>query len=205
MLTAMTSRGQETFLVPVMRCRNSVAYVQRQMNIILRKFREFARAYIDDVIIRSRSFEEHLNHLRKVFTLFTKLEISIKPTKIFLRYADVLLLEQRVNALDLTTSEKKLRVIALLQFPSNLAALEKYLEIIEYLRDYIYFYAEISKPLQNLKTKLLKDSPKENQRKSYTTRSKITPTEKKMHSYKLLQDALTDPILLVHFDRTKDL
>ena len=205
MLIAVISRDQKTFLVSIMRCRNSIAYVQRQMNIILRKFRDFVRTYIDDVIIKSRSFKDHLNHLRSIFTLFTKLRIFIKSIKIFLDYADVLLLRQRVNALDLTISKEKLRVIAMLQFSDDLVALEKYLEITDYLRKYIYFYAEISKSLQNLKTKLLKNSSKRNQRKSYISRVKITFIDKEMHFYKLLQKALSNSILLVHFDRVKNL
>ena len=36
-LTIVTHRGQETFLIPVMGCRNSMAYVQRQMIRIFRQ------------------------------------------------------------------------------------------------------------------------------------------------------------------------
>ena len=63
-LTVVSHRGQETFNVAVMGYKNSPAYVQRQIDRILRCFRSFTRAYVDDVVIFSRSLEEHLNHLR---------------------------------------------------------------------------------------------------------------------------------------------
>ena len=45
-----------------------------------------------------------------------------------------------MNSLSLIIFEEKLRVIVLLQFSENLIALKKYLEITDYLREYIYFY-----------------------------------------------------------------
>lgn len=44
---------------------NSVPYVQRQMDRLLNDL-EFARTYVDDIIIASMTFDEHLNHLSTV-------------------------------------------------------------------------------------------------------------------------------------------
>ena len=203
-LTTVNFRGQETFLVPVMGCRNSIAYVQRQMDRILRGY-AFARAYIDDVVIASHSMKEHLHHLRSIFQFFTKLGIAIKPTKAFLGYSDVNLLGQRVNSLGLSTSEEKLKAIAGLKFPSTLADLEHYLGLTGYLRNYIYYYAGIAKPLQDLKTALLKNSSDGAKRKAYTSKAKIAGTEKERAFYKMLQEALTKPTMLIHFNKDKDL
>lgn len=87
-LTIVTHRGQETFL-PVMGCRNLIAYVQRRMDRLLHDWRSFVKAYIDDVIIRSKTFAEHIAHLRKVFALFTSHNISIKPIKTLLGYTEI--------------------------------------------------------------------------------------------------------------------
>ena len=43
--------------------RNSLTYVQRIINKILRQEREFLRAYIDNIVIFSKIFEEHIRHL----------------------------------------------------------------------------------------------------------------------------------------------
>ena len=198
--TIVTHRGQETFLVPVMGNRNSIAYVQRQMDTILRDFRDFVKAYIDDVVVRSTSLDEHLMHLRKIFSLFEKLGISIKLTKAFLGYSDVDLLGQRVNSLGMSTSEEKLRAISLLKFPKALIDLEHYLGLTGYLRSFIYYYAGIARPLQDLKTHLLRASPKGGQqRRNYTSRTKIIPTEKENSAFITLQKLLSKPSILIHF------
>ena len=48
----------------MMRFRNFVVYVQRQIDKILRSFYEFVKTYINDVVILSKTKNTHLNHLR---------------------------------------------------------------------------------------------------------------------------------------------
>jgi hypothetical protein len=50
--------------------KNSVSYVQRQIDRVLHPYRDFARAYIDDVVIFSKTLDEHIAHLRQVFQTF---------------------------------------------------------------------------------------------------------------------------------------
>ena len=58
--TVVTHRGQETFNVPLMGYCNSPAYVQRQTDKLLREFKEFAKGYVDDIVIFSKTLQEHL-------------------------------------------------------------------------------------------------------------------------------------------------
>ncbi len=203
--TIVTHRKQEIFLVSIMRNRNFVVYVQRQMNILLKNLKDFVRTYIDDIICRSKTFEKHLRHLRILFRIFQSKEIIINSLKIFLEYLSVILLERRVNALDLIIAKEKLKAIALLKFSENLTALERYLDLADYLREYVYFFAEVFKSLQELKIKLLKKSLKNNskKRKKYTNKTRIISTNKEMISFLLLQKDLIKATLLVHFDKEK--
>jgi hypothetical protein len=201
--TIVTHREQKTFLISIMKNRNFVTYVQRQMNILLNELRKFVKTYIDDIICRSKTFREHLKHLRILFRIFLRKDITINSLKTFLRYQSVILLEQRVNALELITAKEKLKAIVLLKFSKNLTALERYLELAEYLRDKIYFFVEIFKSFQELKIKLLKDSLKENRRKEFINRTKIIFINKKMISFLLLQKNLIKTTLLIHFDKIK--
>ncbi len=105
LFTVITHRGQETFQVPIMGYNNSVAYVQYEIDNILRSIRCWARAYIDDIVCGARSLPDLLEKLRTLFEIFLKYNISISPTKSYLNYPDVALLGQRVNSLGLTTSE----------------------------------------------------------------------------------------------------
>lgn len=99
------------------------------------------KAYIDDVIVRSKTFAEHVIHLCRVFTLFTTNNISIKPIKTFLGYTEIDLLGQRVNSIGLFTAEAKLKAIAKLKFPSTVSQLETFLGMTGYLRKFIPKYA----------------------------------------------------------------
>ena len=88
--------------------RNSPAYVQRIIDRILRPFRHFCKAYVDDIMIFSSSLKEHINHLTQVFQTLAEMNIHLASNKAFLGYPSVRLLNQRVNALDLAIAEKKL-------------------------------------------------------------------------------------------------
>ncbi len=188
-----------------MKNRNSIAYVQRQMNILLNILKKIVKTYIDDIICRSKTFEEHMKHLRILFRIFLRKNIIINSLNTFLRYQSVILLEQRVNVLELITAKKKLKTMILLKFSENLTALERYLNLAKYLRNKVHFFAEVSKSLQELKTKLLKDASKNNakRRKDFTNKSKIISINKKKTSFLLLQKNLIKITLLIHFDKTK--
>ena len=201
-LTVVSHRGQESFGVAVMGYKNSPAYVQRQIDRILRPHRRYAKAYIDDVVIFSKDLVTHVKHLHAVFSLFVKIGISIKANKAFLGYPTVQLLGQRVDSLGLATSEDKLKAISKLEFPRTLRELETYLGMTGWLRNYIPHYAAVTKPLQDRKKELLKPAPKSgNPRKSYSSRTKLSmPNAKEIASFTTLQSLLSRPSYLTHFD-----
>ena len=88
--------------------RNSPVYVQRMIDRILRPFRHFCRAYVNDIVIFSTSLDEHVKHLAQVFKALNTMNIHLAPSKAYLGYPSVHLLGQRVNALGLATAEEKL-------------------------------------------------------------------------------------------------
>ena len=63
-------KNNEQFNVIIMNFRNNFAYVQRQIDIILRQYRVFVRVYIDDIVVFNKTLKKHLKHLTKMFKLF---------------------------------------------------------------------------------------------------------------------------------------
>ena len=173
----------------------------------MREVRAWARAYVDDIICGARSLSDLLEKLRILFDIFLKYNISIKPTKSFLNYPDVRLLGQLVNSLGLTISEEKLRAIKHITYPDTLGALEYYLGLTGYLRSYIHFYAQLAAPLQALKTSLLRNAPVSGQqRRAYASRTKLPPPTPQEHALFLsIQEALSQPLTLIHHDPNKTL
>lgn len=206
-LTVVSHRGQECFNVAVMGYKNSPSYVQRQIDRILRPYRHCARAYVDDIVIFSRTLEDHVRQLRQIFGVLRSNNISIKPTKAFIGYPSVQLLGQKVDSLGLATTEEKLKAIAKLKFPRTLRQLEHYLGLTGWLREYVKGYAKISEPLQLRKTLLLKTAPiAGNARRSYASRAElINPSQKEILAFKTLQAALSKKQYLVHFNPARQL
>ncbi len=158
--TVVTHRGQETFNVAVIGYKNSPAYIQRQIDRLLRPHRQYARAYIDNVVIHSATLEDHVKYLRAVLGLFAKFNVSVNLKKAFIGYPSVKLLGQKVNSFGLATDKEKLKAIASLKFLYTLNALEHYLGFTGWLRQFISYYAFITKSLLDRKTELLAKAPR---------------------------------------------
>lgn len=207
-LTVVSHRGQEQYNVALMGYKGSPPYVQRQTDRILRPIRDFAKAYVDDMIAFSKTLSEHLEHLRKMFSLFREKRISLNPKKSFLGYPSVILLGQRVDSLGLSTSEEKLAAITSLKFPRSLRELETFLGLTGWLRSSIPRYAQRAYPLQQRKTDLTKSIPKESKghtRKRQSGSSLYEPTVIEIRSFKDLQEAFSSPTFLIHFDSSRRL
>ena len=201
-LTVVSHRDQKSFNVVVMKYKNSSVYVQRQIDRLLRAYRKFVKAYVDDIVIFSRIWQEHVNHLRQIFIKLISVNIFIKLTKAFIDYSSVQLLSQKVDSLDLFTSEKKLRVIAKLQFSRTLRQLKTYLDFTDWMRKYVSFYVDVFKPLQKRKTILLKSAlKKESAKKTFVSRIKIDNSiSRERVSYEILQSLLSKFSYFIHHD-----
>lgn len=206
-LTVISHRGQEQFRVAAMGYKNSPPYVQRQIDRILRPYRHFARAYVDDIVIYGRTFQEHLQQLHTIFALLQRLRIHLNPSKTYLGYPNIQLLGQHVDALGLTTAQDKIEAIIKLKFPQTLQELETYLGLTGWLRNYIEKYAQKAAPLQLRKTKLLRGAPNKGRaRRVYSTATIIEePTEEELIAFKTIQQAFGGPKFLIHFDPSRQL
>ena len=60
---------------------NALATFQCLMNCIFQGCEKFAGAYLGDVIIFSRSWDEHVDHLRKVFRRLQEEGLTLKVSK----------------------------------------------------------------------------------------------------------------------------
>ena len=207
-LSVVSHRGRESFNVAVMGFKNSPPYVQRQMDRILRiaKCLGFAKAFVDDVVIYSRTLDEHIQHLRQVFTAFDELNLTVSGKKSFIGYPSIELLGQRVDGFGVYTSEQKLSAIAKLNFPTTVKDLERYLGLTGWLRNYIPYYAALAEPLQKRKTESLRTAPTgKHSRAHFTSTSVVEPTSELVDAFNALQSGFAKPSMLHHFDRTRPL
>jgi hypothetical protein len=205
-LTIVTHREAKQWNVDVMRHRNTSAYVQREMNNILREY-SWVKTYIDNVIVFSKTLKEHLEHLNHLFALFEKLNITLKTKKTYLEYLSIPLLKQKVNSLEFTIAENKLKTIVKLSFWKILKDLKRYLEVIDWLRDYVTYYAQKSESLQKRKTNLLKEeSIKKKSRKFFNVKILIENSSTiELKAYNQLQSNFSRARWLTHYNRIRQL
>lgn len=211
--TFITHRGLERSKVAPMGFRNSPAYAQRFMDRLLKPYRDFCRAFIDDVVIFSDSFEDHQKHLHAIFGLFTDRGLSMSPSKSCVGFQSVELLGFYVDAFGMTTTKERTQGFRDLEFPDKLKNLETYLGAAGFLRPLIPYFAQLAEPLQRLKTKLLAegrtsgrfDNGNRGKRQHFVETTRLDPTPLERESFNALQDYLTTKLRLAHMDPDKPL
>lgn len=146
-----THRGLFQFKRMPFGLRNGPSIFQRVMQGILAPYLWiFCLVYIDDIIIYSKSYEEHIEHLDKVLEAIEKAGITLSPVKCHLFYSSVLLLGHKVSRLGLSTHLEKVRAILELERPSKLSQLQSFLRMAVYFSAFIPYYSDRCYPLFQL-------------------------------------------------------
>lgn len=152
---------------------NSPASFQRLMDVVLGNAKyEFAMAYMDDVVVFSRTFEEHLEHLTIVLERMRNAGLTFNPGKVQLAEPKINLLGFVVDSGTLRPNEEKLRALTEYPCPHDVKSLQQYLGIIAFYRDFIPCCSEISQPLNHLLRKGVKWCWSEQQQSAFIALSK---------------------------------
>lgn len=77
--------------------KNAPFCLSKLMNQVLRGVEQYAVPYLDDVAIFSDSWQDHLRHLRDVFSRLRRAGLTLKASKCRLAQSEVLYLGHRVG------------------------------------------------------------------------------------------------------------
>ena len=102
------------------------------------------------IIIYSKSYEEHIDHLDKVLEAIENTSLTLSPKKCHLFYGSILLLGHKVSQLGLSTHTEKVKAIMELERPKKLSQLQVLLGMVVYFSAFIPYYASICVPLFQL-------------------------------------------------------
>ena len=105
---------------------------------------EFSRAYIDDVIVYSSTWEEHLEHLRQVFTCLRRANLSLKLSKCQFGLKQVEHLGHVIGDGVILPNPKKLEVVLHYKHPETKTEVKSFLGLTGYHRKFVLQYASIS-------------------------------------------------------------
>src|SRR3954470_19348182 len=79
---------------------NAPSTFQRLMNYFLQKFLgKFVAVYLDDIIIYSTTFEQHINHIHQVFEALRNATLKIKLKKCYFCFPNITFLGHIVGGL----------------------------------------------------------------------------------------------------------
>ena len=112
--------------------------------------------YIDDFLVSSATYEEHLKRLRFIFDRLTfgNLKLSTKKTTFMAK--EVRFLGHRLSKDGLSVDPKKVAAISNLPPPTSVKTVQKFLGSVNYFRSFIPKFAEMATPLYNLTQKGVK-------------------------------------------------
>ena len=106
--------------------------------------------YIDDIIIFSSSFEEHLQRLEAVFQRLKKAGLKLKPSKCHLFHEKVKYLGHIISSDGIETDPSKIEALKHWPTPSSVQDMRRFLGFAGYYRRFVSNFAQISRPLHDL-------------------------------------------------------
>ena len=106
--------------------------------------------YLDDIVIFSKTFEEHVEKLQAVFQRLQEHGLKLKPSKCELSRSHVVYLGHVVSKEGIHTDPSKIEAVQNWPVPQCTKDVRKFLGFTGYYRRFIKGYAAIARPLNDL-------------------------------------------------------
>ena len=150
----ITQDGLYEFNVLPFGLHNAPSTFQRTMHEVLRGLHwKFCLVYLDDIIIYSDTFKDHLDHLCQVFQKFRDVNLKLKPKKCSFACDRIHYLGHIISEDGVATDPEKLKVVQEYPSPKNVKDVRAFLGFVGYYRRYIKDFSKIAQPLTALTRK----------------------------------------------------
>ncbi|CAF5185416.1 unnamed protein product, partial [Rotaria magnacalcarata] len=184
--TAFTTRDKLwEFNVMPQGIKNGPPTFQRIVNKLLGQLQwNCALSYIDDIIIYSKSINEHLHHLEQVLSLLNHANFRLNVTKCEFMQEKIKFLGHMINENGISPCPDKVRAINDIPVPSNIKAAISFVKMAEYYRNHIPNFSTLAQPLFDLTKK----------------NAKFIWGEEEQNSFKKIKQILSSKLLLQYPD-----
>jgi transposase InsO family protein len=146
------SFGLFAWKVMPMGLSNSPATFQRLMDSIFSRC-DFVACYLDDLLVFSKSADEHVEHLRKFFNLLRTNQLAINKSKCEFFVDQIDFLGHTIGENMISMQKDKLQAIGDWPLPKNRKNLQSFLGLCNYYRSFIPNYSTLASPLTDLTSK----------------------------------------------------
>ncbi|GBG75331.1 hypothetical protein CBR_g19964 [Chara braunii] len=153
--TAFKTRdGLYEFIVMPFGLTNAPATFQWLMDKVLRhQLNRFVVVYLDDILIFSKSMDEHIKHLEEVLQVLKEAQLHVNLEKSEFGRDSVIYLGHRLSANGLEPEATKVEVIRDWPQPANVRELRSFLGLASYYRKFVPRFSVIAHPLSRLTRK----------------------------------------------------
>ncbi|XP_052726000.1 uncharacterized protein LOC128194436 [Vigna angularis] len=153
--TAFQSRyGHYEYVVMPFGVTNAPAIFMDYMNRIFRPYLDkFVVVFIDDILVYSKSYEEHEDHLRTVLGVLREKELYAKFSKCEFLMKEVQFLGHIVSAGGISVDPAKVRAVLEWESPRSVTKVRSFVGLASYYRRFIEGFSKIVAPLTQLTRK----------------------------------------------------
>ena len=167
-----THIGKYEFRVLPFGLTNAPAVFQHMMNNIFRPYlNKFVCVYLDDILVYSKTPEEHLQHLRIVLNILKQHGFKARPSKCEFFKPELKFLGHIVGATGMKPDPAKVATVQEWPIPRSVYDVRAFLGLANYFRKYMHGFAAIAAPL----TDLLKGLDKQDKKGRLLRWNKLSP------------------------------
>ncbi|KAL5018859.1 hypothetical protein ScPMuIL_004581, partial [Solemya velum] len=149
----MVPKGEGFTVMPFGLC-NAPATFERLMEKVLTGLTwRLCLVYLDDIIIYSKNFEEHISNLSEVLQRLMEANLKLSPEKCTLLQREVTFLGHVVSEHGISTDLRKTEAVRNWVVPRNVKEVRSFLGLCSYYRKHVCQFASIAKPLHQLTEK----------------------------------------------------
>ena len=173
---------------------NAPATFQRLMESCLGELHlNWCIIYLDDIIVFSRTPEEHIHRLRAVFEKLKAAGLKLKPSKCDFFKKEIKYLGHVVSEQGVSTDPDKIKAVTEWPQPTTVTEVRSFLGFVSYYRRFIPNFSKVAKPLNKL-LQNLEGTP--SQKKKF----KVHWGPEQQEAFETLQGLCTESPVLAYAD-----